>query len=314
MQVRDVFNLFMKLPGFDMWPEVQDLFPDQESFVRMDWRLPVYSIEAVDLERPDPLPLVSALACLQVSIILVDDILDEDARGKHNEMGTGRAANLALALQSASHLLVQDMALPAERLNRLTTSLQKMAYRTAVGQEIDVNEIANEADYWALVQAKSTPFYGTALEIGAITAGASPQMCQAIYEVGSVFGEIIQIMDDITDAFEQPAKPDWIRQNNNLVILFAKTALHTRQGQFHTYLSDIATPESLAKAQSLLIESGAVSYGIYHIFDRYHRAQAILREAGVPHDITITGLLKQQIKPLLSLLSKINVDVPADYL
>ncbi len=50
--------------------------------------------------------------------------------------------------------------------------------------------------------------------------------------LGVRFGEIIQIMDDLDDAFQSPAKPDWQRQDNNLAILYAKTADHPAQAQF----------------------------------------------------------------------------------
>ena len=44
--------------------------------------------------------------CLQLSIMLVDDILDDDPRGFQIDKGPGWAANLALALQSAAVRLV----------------------------------------------------------------------------------------------------------------------------------------------------------------------------------------------------------------
>lgn len=310
MRVREIYNQLIDTVALASWPEVEHLFPDLDSPARLDWRLPIYSIQAVNLYTPDPLPLVAAVACLQMSIILVDDILDNDPRGKHLEMGTGRASNLALALQSAAHLLLQEMSLPASRTNQLATTLQRMAFQTSVGQEIDVQEIADEAAYWALVQAKSTPFYGAVLESGAIVAGAPPEMCAAIYHIGAIFGEIIQIMDDITDAFERPAKPDWIRQNNNLIILYAKTAQHPDRKQFQSHLVKIDSLEVLDSAQTLLVKSGGVSYGIYHIINRYEQALSILQEANVNNAAAITELLFQQIAPLRSFLENIGLEIP----
>lgn len=311
MQVGDVCDQLQSVPRLDTWPEVDTLFSDRTAPIRLDWKLPIYSIQAVNRNKPDPLPLVSALACLQMSIILIDDILDNDPRGKHLEMGTGRAANLALALQSAAHLLVQKLDVPATDKNLLSTSLQRMAFQTTVGQEIDVHEILDEAAYWNLVQAKSTPFYGTALEIGALAAGAPTETCAAIYRVGAIFGEIIQIMDDITDAFLRPAKPDWTRQNNNLIILYAKTARHPAQQRFLAYLTTIDTPGILDEAQNVLIESGAVSYGVYQIIDRFEEACSILQTANVDDSMAITKILYQQIAPLRSFLAELGLDIPS---
>lgn len=309
MKAGDIQECLNRLPNLSAWPEVKELFPNPEDNIRLDWLLPTFSLQSVGASEVNPMPLISALACLQISIILVDDILDNDPRGKHEEMGVGRTANLALALQSAAHLLLQDLTLPIHRINLISTSLQQMAYLTAVGQEVDVSEITDESSYWALVQAKSTPFYAAALETGAIAGGATEADCRAIGRIGAIFGEIIQIMDDVTDAFVTPAKPDWQRQNNNLLILYAKTANHPQQQLFHNCLNNINQPEILETAQSVLISSGAVSYGIYHIVQRYIEAKSIVYSSDLKETIVLLDLLKQQILPILKFLNNIGADV-----
>lgn len=314
MNVKDVYTQLRKLPNIDIWPEIETLLADHDELVRLDWRLPTYSLQALGNDSFDPLPLVSALACLQISIILVDDILDHDPRGKHHEMGVGRTANLSLALQAAAHLLVQQLPLTGSTRNEISSSLQRMAYLTSVGQEIDVQDIVDETSYWNLVKAKSTPFYAAALESGAIAGKASDAACAAIYQFGALFGEIIQIMDDITDAFEVPPKPDWERQNNNLIILYAKTADHPEQAAFLDALMKFREPSALKLAQSLLVSSGALSYGVFHIADKFQQAKAIICEASIHDSDVLIKLLKQQIRPVVSMIEKFGLQAPAEFL
>lgn len=64
------------------------------------WQLPVFACEAVGGTTEQAIPAVIAMACMQIGIILIGDMLDDDPRGEYHRIGTGRAGNLALAFQS----------------------------------------------------------------------------------------------------------------------------------------------------------------------------------------------------------------------
>ncbi len=223
-------------------------------------------------------------------------------------MGSGRAANLALALQAAAHLVIKHGNLAPERIPAIGDCLQAMAFATAVGQEMDVGIISGEDDYWRLVRAKSTPFYASAFELGAIAAGATSQQRAAINEVGMLFGEIIQLLDDMDDAFATPAKPDWTRQNNNLVILFAKTANHMERDEFIELLKEIHEPDKLVRAQGICIRAGSVSYCIYQLVSRIDQVKECLKQSDVPFSDPILDVFRQQLLPLKYLLHRIGVE------
>lgn len=312
MQTKDILALLENLPDLQIWPEIHQIFPDPDAPMRTDWMLPLYSIRALGGNESDAVPLATALACVQMSIILVDDILDDDPRGYHLGMGSGRAANLALALQAAAHLTLKFGSIVPERLPAIADCLQAMAFATAAGQEMDVGTISGEDDYWHLVKAKSTPFYASAFELGAIAAGASSQQCTAISEIGMLFGEIIQLLDDLVDAFEAPAKPDWIRQNNNLVILFSKTANHAERDEFIELLNEIHEPDKLGEAQEICIRSGSVSYCIYQIVSRIDQVKERLNQSNVPIPDPILGLFREQLLPLEHLLHRIGIKIPSE--
>ena len=312
MNNRDIHNQLRSIPGLAAWPEILEIIPANDEPLRTDWALPLYALRAAGLETAAALPVAVALACIQISIMLVDDILDDDPRGKHISMGVGRAANLALALQAAAHMAVDGLDATPERRHQVSTCLQEMALATAAGQELDMQPIAGEAGYWRLVSAKSTPFYAAALESGAILGGVSEAARQAIRSLGVRFGEIIQIMDDLDDAFQIPAKPDWQRQDNNLAILYAKTAHHPAQAQFVDLLAHQDDPGFLAVAQQLLIDSGAVSYCLYQIVERYQACMVLLSEADLVDASAILVLYQRQMRPLVRLLHTIDVPLPSE--
>lgn len=312
MNNRDIHNHLKTIPGLVAWPEVLEIIPANDTPLRTDWALPMYALESTGLETSAALPVAVALACIQISIMLVDDILDDDPRGKHISMGVGRAANLALALQAASHMAVDTLDASPERRHQVSTCLQEMALATAAGQELDMQPIVGEAGYWQLVSAKSTPFYAAALESGAILGGVSETARHAIRSLGIRFGEIIQIMDDLDDAFQSPAKPDWQRQNNNLAILYAKTAIHPKQPQFLELLAHLENPDTLATAQQLLIDCGAVSYCLYQIIQRFQESMDLLHGAGLPNPSAILALYHLQMRPLAELLRTIGVPLPLE--
>ena len=312
MNNRDIHNHLRTIPGLAAWPEVLEIIPANDMPLRTDWALPMYGLEAAGQETSAALPVAVALACIQISIMLVDDILDDDPRGKHISMGAGRAANLALALQAAAHMAVDSLETSPERRCQVSTCLQEMALATAAGQELDMQPIVGEAGYWRLVSAKSTPFYAAALESGAILGGVSETARHAIRSLGARFGEIIQIMDDLDDAFQSPAKPDWQRQDNNLAILYAKTAVHPAQAQFLALLDHQESPDALATAQQLLINCGAVSYCLYQIIQRFRESMDLLHGAGLPNPAAILALYHLQMRPLAELLRRIGVSLPLE--
>lgn len=312
MNTRQIAELISSTPGLSRWPELVDLFPNQDKPLRMDWRLPGFAYEAVGGAGDDLRPLAAALAVLQVSIILVDDILDDEPDGVFRTMGAGRTANLALALQAAASDLVHRSEMDLARRALIAASLQRMALNTAVGQEVDVQGVADEARYWQLVEAKSTPFYATALEIGAIAGQATPKMTQGIRRYGALLGECIQIMDDLLDAFETPAKPDWQRPGNNLCILFARTTNHAQKERFEFLLQDVTADDHLVEAQQILISSNGVGYCLYHLAQRYASVRHLLAELKVSQSKILEDLYSGHLQPVRNLLEGLGVPVPRE--
>lgn len=278
MAFSEIKALIAALPGLSAWPELAELFDRAGSAPRPDWELPLLACKAVGGDEPASLYAAAAIACLQISIILVDDILDDDPRGAHQQFGQGNIANLALAYESAALLLGGNASSDPIRSGVIMSCLAKAALDTASGQRLDVQNLRGEEDYWAVVAAKSTPFYGTALQVGAIVGGANSRTSAGMYKLGVLIGEMIQLEDDLTDALEKPANPDWKQGRNNLLIMFARTAEHPERDRFLELLPSIDDPGSLTEAQRILIASGAVSYCTYQLIARQQMARTLLDE------------------------------------
>lgn len=64
-----------------------------------------------------------------------------------------------------------------------------------------------------------------------------------------LFGELIQIRDDLFDAFQTPANPDWTLGRSSMLTLYARTAEHPDRARFVDLLPRIDDPQSLREAQ-----------------------------------------------------------------
>lgn len=283
----------LALPEVAGWPEMAAIFDKAQGDTQPDWELPWLACQAVGGEWEVATVGVAAIACMQVSIILVDDILDEDPRGEYRRLGVGPASNLALAYQAAAFALLDQATLSKSQRASAASCLARIALATAVGQNLDVQNLTGEENYWRIIAAKSTPFYGAALELGALLGGADSYTVAQLYRLGVLIGEMIQIGDDLTDALQTPANPDWRQGRNNLLILYALTADYPERGEFTSLLPLVDQPEHLERAQSILVSCGAVSYGVYQLLQRYQVARGLLEE---------TRLVKPE--PLIEMLTR----------
>ena len=306
----DIYRAVTAVPELDSWPEARALFAPKEGVSRLDWQLPAVACQAVTGDSSLALPAVAAIACLQISIILVDDMLDDDPRGEFRRLGVGRTANLALAFQSAgSGLLRQVQTGSAERL-AASEALAQAALATAFGQELDVQNLKGEESYWRVVEAKSTPFYGAALQVGALLAGAGQAVSGGLYRYGVLLGEIIQVWDDLIDAFQVPAGPDWLEGRNNLALLYASHADHPERELFQHLMGRAADAAALADAQAILVRSGAVSYCVYQLAHRAGAARRQLAPLQLHDPAPLAEILDAQVAPIASWLGNMGLKVP----
>lgn len=301
----------LAVPELAGWPQARALVARLEEVRPMSsLEYPLLAAEAVGGERRQAYPAAAAVFCLQTAIHLVDDMLDLEADGLYRQLGEGRTANLALALQAAGLRLIDDAGLSAGRRAAVLQRLAAMSLATAYGQDRDLEPAAAEAGYWQVVGAKTPPLFAAALFSGAVMGGAPLPTARRVEALGQEIGMIIQINDDLHDAMEVPAKPDWRRPGNNLPILYAATAEHDERRRFLDLLPRVGDRAALEQAQEILVTSGAMSYCCYHVIEHYRRARRRIDALSLPRAGRLRRLLAHHVEPLRALLRRVGVEQP----
>jgi geranylgeranyl pyrophosphate synthase len=309
----NIIDQVLKIPEIERWPDLAAYIAWTGDPPVRDWSLPLLACEALSGEQSPALKCASAIACLQSSIILVDDLIDQEPGGEYERLGAGRTANYSLALQAAAFRLLSEIGVDKERLGTLVARFSYTSIETARGQDLDSQNFGNEEDYWRVVSAKSTPFYGAALHSGAIVSGANSKEADLFWDFGIVLGEVIQLHDDMVDAFHTPAKPDWDRPQNNLLILYGLTADHPDKLRLEELALEVSSASALREAQSILLKSGAVSYWIHHITERYKNLVRMTRRMQLKKPSIIKELLEDQAKPIREVFKLAEIDIPSEF-
>jgi geranylgeranyl pyrophosphate synthase len=227
-------------------------------------------------------------------------------------LGLPAAANLAAAFQATALELLRAEGGVSDPMTKLAAwrSLNQMMLTTAFGQYLDTQNPADEAAYWRVVETKSAPFYGAAFQVGALSGSASIEIAEQLKQLGQVYGEIIQIHDDLNDAMAAPANPDWMLGRSSLPMLFAQSVDYPERGRFlelRRVLQSVPDPEALAEAQLILIRCGAISYSLYELTRRHSAAQEMLNGLTLCRRTGLELLFEDLIEPVKKLLATIAV-------
>lgn len=274
------------------------------------WEHPVTACRAVGGDPAAAIPAAAAVFCSVISIHLVDDILDEDPYGDYRVLGTGPAANLALAFQAAGHRVLDQAGVSPDVRLALQRSFAEMSLATCWGQHLDSREISSEQEYWQVVGSKTPPLFGEALRMGALLGGAAGETADQLSRLGRLLGLFIQVSDDLKDALETPARADWQRRSNSLPLLYAMTAPHEDREEFLRLSLRVEDPEVLAAAQKILFRSGAVSYCTLKLVELSRELQDLFVRIPLRDPGPIEQFLEVHMRPLHRLLEKVGVEDP----
>lgn len=292
--------------AFERLPQLEAIYTRAAAAPQRAWALPAIAVQAVGGSPAQAVTASAALACLQLSIVLVDDLLDEDVRGEHVRLGPGRTANLALAFQALAGDVLADQIADTPSVARALGTVQRAALQTALGQSLDSGPVESEDAYWRVVEAKSAGFFGAAFRLGAECARADLALADGLERVGRLYGQIIQIHDDLADCLEATAGPDWRLGRGTLPLLYARLVDHPDRERFVHLCATLDQPGALAAAQDILWRSGAVSYGLYHIRQRYDQALQTLSDLPLADPAPVRDLFTALMAPVEALLASVD--------
>lgn len=303
----DIFSQAIRdfncLPHIGAWADAEKLFEVAASRRPAHWLIPVRSCEAVGSSPEQAIPAVVAIGCAHVGILLVDDMLDDDPRGDYHRLGMPAVSNLASFFQSAALHAVSRSTQDSVSQLMAVNSFNAMFLSTAFGQYLDVQALPDESGYWQVAKAKSSPFFGMALQLGALSGGAPLETTDQLKELGYLYGEMIQIHDDMHDSMETPANPDWIQGRSPLPILFASLVEHPDRERFIGLKKQVSSSHALQEAQEILIHCGAISYCADQLIERHQKAMELLQHIPLANYTPISSLFDEIIAPVNHLLN-----------
>lgn len=302
-----ISDLVLACPELQEWPELRSILnkakPGTISFFDI-----AYS--TMGNTEIDSNPIRGAILCFLVQCILIDDILDEDEKGAWKDLGAGRTANLASALQARQHFLVYESKFSDQQKQETSFCLGQMNLKIAHVQELATQNKVNEDLYWKIVHGKSGNICGSSMKMGAILGEASSQELEILYSIGKHMGEIGQISNDLRGAFQKQVNPDWNMPGSSLPILLALTAEHEYLDELKELMSqDLSQEGRLERAQDLLIKSGAVSRCCDHISQRLLLVHQKLDESRVPKKEHLYENIGEDLKHAIQWLRNLGIDL-----
>jgi geranylgeranyl pyrophosphate synthase len=200
--------------------------------------LPLASARAVGGAPRRALSVAVACAFLIASMRWFDDAQDRD-RGESlcNELGTGRAVNMAAAaLTVAWNVLANDDALPPAVLHSFGRHTVVLAH----GQDRDLQGGVPETldDYWNLMRGKSGAALSLACEAGALAANPQdPSGAVICGRFGAHMGLAMQILDDLDGAFRPDGIGDIRAGKATLPVLYGLAVDHPGWAELHGIVS-----------------------------------------------------------------------------
>ncbi len=270
------------------------------------WLLPLYSYRSFGENGTQIIPVISALIALQTAILLVDDLLDNDGRREALELSVGECANLSTVFHAISIECITKKIYDPERQIQSVNQINKTIVETAYGQYLDNRNPDNEESYWRAARAKSCPFFGLAFYLGAVAAGASVEKAEATIKLGRLYGEMIQIHDDLNDSLSISVGSDWIQRKNTLPILFAHVVNHPEHQKFLALSENITGLDQVREAQEILLHCGAVSYCIDEIVQRHKIGKLAIAGLNLPNSQPLDQVFDEIIEPVWKLLEYRN--------
>ncbi len=220
----------------------------------------------------------TALAPAAVSIELVhnftlihDDIMDnaDVRRGRpavHKIWGQSGAILAGDTLYSKAFQVLGTTAALPERvlgaMNMLSLTCTAICEGQWLDMEFESRERVTEKEYMEMIEKKTGVLYGASAGMGALLAGASPDVVRAMDEFGRLTGMGFQLQDDVIDLLT-PEKVSGKRQGGDL-IEGKKTLI-----MIHAFANDVLVPvfgkkdasaEEISRSISILQESGSIEY------------------------------------------------------
>ncbi len=175
---------------------------------------PVLTLMTAEIFNADYKKALHAALSIEVfhNFSLVHDDIMDDAPLRRGQETVHEKWDVNTGILSGDAMLIMAYQLfenyEATTFQTLVKLFGKMALEVCEGQQYDVDfetrDDVSIAEYLKMIEYKTAVLVGTAMQMGAIVAGASNKDQKHIYEFGRNLGIAFQLQDDYLDAFGDP--------------------------------------------------------------------------------------------------------------
>jgi geranylgeranyl diphosphate synthase type I len=255
-----------------------------------------YEIEGENFRAILPIP--SAIELMQISTLIIDDILDESAtrNGRDSackKWGTKNAILIGEILKSLSTSIFIQSVQENKNLKNILEVLElfENTYgHICIGQYLDLKyeqkNIIKESEYLDMIRNTTALFIQSPITIGALLAGISRNLVNSLSSYGLSLGYAYQIRDDVIDLIGEekftgkPFAGDIKRKKKRLPIVHAfLNAPNPIKERLHTiYRKNKISDRDAQEIVTLLYESGSIKYSIRKVKQFSEEAKASLKQ------------------------------------
>lgn len=246
--------------------------------------LVLMAYELFEQDATEILPQAYAVELFHNFSLIHDDIMDNAALRRGNET-IHKRFGLPTAILSGDAMLIyayEELAKNQSKyLPPLLSIFNKMAIGVCEGQQLDLDfeqrDSVTSREYIQMIEKKTSLLLGTALQIGALLAGAEDDDISNLYHFGINTGISFQLLDDVLDAFGdvkhvgKTPGGDILQNKKTILLLEAlKSANPNQSDELARWYSSADETGKIKAVTKLFVETGAERKA-RELVDHYHQ-------------------------------------------
>lgn len=229
----------------------------------------------------------SIIELIHTATLIHDDVVDESLK-RRNFFSINALWKNKIAVLVGDYLLSKSVILSTENqdsdlLNVVSKTIKEMSEGELLQLEKARKLDITEEVYFEIIQKKTASLITACCEIGAISAGAIPEIVEKMSRFGNYVGIAFQIRDDIFDYLDtniigKPIGIDIKEQKMTLPLIFAlKTASEKeRKYYFNIVKNQNKNSQKIAKLIKFVKKQGGIDYALQIMEDYRKKALDIL--------------------------------------
>lgn len=154
-------------------------------------------------QSPEVVKAATVVEMVHVATLYHDDVMDEAERRRGVDSANFRWTN-SVAILAGDALLAHASRLMSQLDTHTVEHFAETFEELVTGQmreTIGAGEANAVEHYTAVIREKTAVLIASAGYLGAYHAGAGPEQCEALRQIGAAVGMIFQIVDDVIDIF-----------------------------------------------------------------------------------------------------------------